>query len=53
MSSLFLTLVAEQMRMQRYAKRTIESYIYWIKAYVKRRRADFCKEKALFRLLAF
>ncbi|MBU2892846.1 integron integrase [Colwellia sp. D2M02] len=34
MSSPFLTIVIEQMRMQRYAKRTIESYIYWIKAYI-------------------
>ncbi|WP_159821748.1 integron integrase [Colwellia sp. 20A7] len=34
MSSPFLQLVAEQMRLKRYAKRTIESYLYWIKAFI-------------------
>lgn len=34
MSSPFLTLVIEKMRFKRYAKSTIESYIYWIKAYI-------------------
>lgn len=34
MSSLFLTLIKEQMWTKRYAKRTIESYLYWIKAYI-------------------
>ncbi len=32
--SKFLSHVQEQMWMKRYAKRTIESYIYWIKAYI-------------------
>jgi integron integrase len=34
MSSPFLQLVAEQMRLKRYANRTIESYLYWIKAFI-------------------
>ena len=34
MSSPFLQLVAERMRLKRYAKRTIESYLYWIKAFI-------------------
>ena len=34
MSSPFLTYITEKMRLKRYAKRTIESYIYWIKAYI-------------------
>jgi hypothetical protein len=31
MKSVFLTYIFEQMQMKRYAKRTIESYLYWIK----------------------
>ena len=34
MKSPYLRFVAEQMRARRYAKRTIESYTYWIKAYI-------------------
>jgi len=34
MSSPFLQHVTEQMRLKRYAKRTIQSYIYWIKAFI-------------------
>jgi integron integrase len=34
MSSIFLAYVTEKMRMKRYAKRTIDSYIYWIKAFI-------------------
>jgi integron integrase len=34
MKSKFLTFVSEQMLMKRYAKRTTESYIYWIKAFI-------------------
>jgi len=34
MSSPFLKHIAEQMRLKRYAKRTIQSYVYWIKAYI-------------------
>ena len=34
MSSPFLNYITEQMRLKRYAKRTIQSYIYWIKAYI-------------------
>jgi integron integrase len=34
MSSPFLKHITEQMRLKRYAKRTIESYVYWIKAFI-------------------
>lgn len=34
MNSPFLLYVTEQMRVKRYAKRTIETYTYWIKAYI-------------------
>ena len=34
MKSDFLSHIHELMQMKRYAKRTIESYIYWIKAYI-------------------
>jgi integron integrase len=40
MSSPFLHSIEEQMRCMRYAKRTIESYQYWIKAYI-----NFCHQK--------
>ena len=34
MKSEFLNYLSEQMLIRRYAKRTIESYLYWIKAYI-------------------
>lgn len=34
MKSIFLTYVSEQMWTRRYAKRTIESYLYWIKGFI-------------------
>ena len=34
MNSVFLTYVKDQMWMKRYAKRTIESYLYLIKAFI-------------------
>lgn len=34
MSSPFLKMIEEKMRLKRYAKRTIESYTYWIKCYI-------------------
>ncbi len=34
MDSPFLSLITEQMQMKRYAKRTIQSYLYWIKAFI-------------------
>ncbi|PCI62155.1 MAG: integrase [Gammaproteobacteria bacterium] len=34
MTSPFLQLIHEQMRMKRYAKRTIDSYCYWIKNFI-------------------
>lgn len=34
MGSVFLTYIKEQMWTKHYAKRTIESYVYWIKAFI-------------------
>lgn len=34
MSSPFLKSIEEKMRLKRYAKRTIQTYIYWIKGYI-------------------
>ena len=34
MASPFLDFVRERMMLQRYAKRTIETYLYWIKFYI-------------------
>lgn len=34
MKSVFLTYVSDQMWLKRYAKRTIETYLYWIKCYI-------------------
>ena len=34
MSSPFIDNVIEQMRLKRYAKRSIETYVYWIKAFI-------------------
>lgn len=34
MSSLFLAHITDKMRVKRYAKRTIDTYVYWIKAYI-------------------
>lgn len=34
MSSQYLAYITEQMRLKRYAKRTIQTYVYWIKAYI-------------------
>lgn len=34
MSSPFLKHIGEKMRLKRYAKRTIETYLYWIKAFI-------------------
>ncbi len=34
MQSIFLNLVKDQMWTRRYAKRTIESYVYWIKGFI-------------------
>jgi integron integrase len=34
MSSPFLQMIKEKMRVKRYAKRTIETYVYWIKGYI-------------------
>jgi len=34
MKSIFLTYIEERMWVQRYAKRTIQSYLYWIKGFI-------------------
>jgi integron integrase len=48
MKSEFLTHIYERMQMKRYAKRTSESYIYWIKAYIvfnKKKHPKYCFNK--------
>ncbi|MDO6447247.1 integron integrase [Colwellia sp. 1_MG-2023] len=34
MSSPFLQMIEDKMRLKRYAKRTIQTYVYWIKGYI-------------------
>ena len=34
MNSPFLSAISEQVRVRRYAKRTIETYCFWIKAFI-------------------
>ena len=48
MSSPFLNHLVEQMRFKRYAKRTIETYVYWIKGFInfnKQRHPLKCHDK--------
>jgi integron integrase len=56
MKSKFLTNVFEQMQMKRYAKRTIESYLYWIKAYIifnKNLHPSHCHDKEVEAFLSY
>jgi neutral trehalase len=48
MKSVFLTKINERMILKRYAKRTIESYTYWIKAFINfndKRHPEHCHNK--------
>jgi len=56
MDSLFLTHVKEQMWTKRYAKRTTESYLYWIKAFIlfnKKRHPQHCHNHEVERFLSY
>jgi len=56
MSSEFLKYIKEQMRVKRYAKRTIESYLYWIKAYInfnKKKHPQACHDKEVESFLSY
>jgi integron integrase len=56
MKSEFLTHIYEQMQMKRYAKRTSESYIYWIKAYIvfnKKKHPKYCFNKEVEDFLSY
>lgn len=56
MKSDFLTYVYEQMKMKRYAKRTVESYLYWIKAYInfnKKRHPSECHDNEVEAFLSY
>jgi len=56
MKSEFLTYIDEQMRMKRYAKRSIESYIYWIKSYIifnKKKHPKDCYNKEVEAFLSY
>ena len=51
-----LTYIDEQMRMKRYAKRSIESYIYWIKSYIifnKKKHPKDCYNKEVEAFLSY
>ena len=56
MSSPFLLAIKEQMRMKRYAKRTIDTYCYWIKAYInfnKKKHPSQCHDSEVEGFLSF
>ena len=51
MSSPFLLVIKE--RMKRYAKRTIDTYCYWIKAYINFNKKNILANAMILRLKAF
>ncbi|MGL1958647.1 MAG: integron integrase [Colwellia sp.] len=56
MKSHFLKHIYQQMLLKRYAKRTIESYTYWIKAYInfnKKTHPEQCHDKEVEAFLSF
>jgi len=56
MPSPYLAYIAEQMRLRKYAKRTIESYLYWIKAFInfnKKRHPSICHNKEVENFLSY
>ena len=56
MSSPFLSYISEQMRVKRYAKRTIETYLYWIKAYINfngKCHPSLCHDQEVERFLSY
>lgn len=56
MSSPFLKAIAENMRMRRYAKRTIESYLHWIKTYIyfnKKKHPSLCHDNEVEKFLSY
>ena len=56
MKSEFLTQLYERMQLKRYAKRTIESYTYWIKAYIifnKKMHPKYCYNKEVEAFLSY
>ena len=56
MKSPFLQTVSEQMYLKRYAKRTIESYSYWIKAFINfsgKKHPDLCHNKEVENFLSY
>ena len=56
MASPFLNYISEKMRLKRYAKRTIQSYVYWIKAYINfngQRHPLSCHDKEVEQFLSY
>ena len=56
MKSKFLTDIHDQMQMKRYAKRTIESYVYWIKSYIifnNKKHPKYCYNKEVEAFLSY
>lgn len=55
MNSPFLKAIAENMKMRRYAKRTIEAYIHWIKAFIyfnAKKHPSLCHDKEVEQFLS-
>ena len=56
MKSPYLAHITEQMRLRKYAKRTIESYLYWIKAFINfnnKKHPSLCHNKEVENFLSF
>ena len=56
MKSPFLNALSENMRMRRYAKRTIESYLYWITCFINynfKKHPSFCHDKEVESFLSY
>jgi len=56
MASPFLAYITEQMRLRKYAKRTIESYLYWIKAFInfnEKKHPSMCHDREVEKFLSY
>ena len=56
MTSSYLSQIKDQMWMKRYAKRTIESYLYWIKAFINfnnKKHPENCHDKEVEKFLSY
>lgn len=56
MKSPFINAIAENMKMRRYAKRTIESYLHWIKSFIifnDKKHPTLCHDKEVEQFLSY